>query len=40
VSTIPDSLFLDDRKELTAKLMWDAVTNKHEKKSHIVTVDL
>ena|SRR5882762_6116716 len=26
-STIPDSLFLDVRK------MWDAVTNKHEKKS-------
>jgi hypothetical protein len=39
-STIPDSLFLDVRKELTAKLMWDAVTNKREKKSRMVTVDL
>jgi hypothetical protein len=39
-STIPDSLFLDVRKELTVKLMWDAVTNKREKKSHMVTVDL
>jgi len=39
-STIPDSLFLDVQKELTAKLMWDAVTNKCEKKSRMVTVDL
>jgi transposase InsO family protein len=39
-STIPDSLFLDVRKELMAQLMWDAVTNKREKKSRMVTVDL
>jgi len=39
-STIPDSLFLDVRKEKTAKLMWDSVSNKREKKSRMVTVDL
>ena len=39
-STIPDSLFLDVRKELTAQLMWDAVANKREKKPRMVTVDL
>ena len=40
VSTIPDSLFLEVRKEVTAFKMWEAVKEKREKKSQMVTVDL
>ena len=39
-TTIPDSLFIEVRKEVTACLMWEAVWLKREKKSHMVTVDL
>jgi hypothetical protein len=37
---IPDSLFLEIRREATAHLMWEAIQEKHEKKSRMVTVDL
>src|SRR5882762_7911695 len=39
-TTIPDSLFIEVRKEVTARLMWEAVRMKREKKSRMVTVDL
>jgi hypothetical protein len=39
-TTIPDSLFMEVHKEVTARLMWEAVRLKQEKKSHMVTVDL
>jgi hypothetical protein len=39
-SVIPDSLFLEVRKEETAFRMWEAVRNQREKKSRMVTVDL
>ena len=39
-SIIPDSLFLEVRKQATALAMWDAVKNQREKKSRMVTVDL
>jgi len=39
-TTIPDSLFLEIRRETTARLMWEAVREKREKKSRMVTVDL
>ena len=39
-STIPDSLFLEVRKEVTVVKMWEAVKEKREKKSRMVTVDL
>ena len=38
--TILDSLFLEVRKEVTAVKMWEAVKEKREKKSWMVTVDL
>ena len=40
VSTIPDSLFLEVRKIDTALEMWEAVKEKREKKSRMVTVDM
>ena len=39
-STIPDSLFLEVRKTVTALEMWEAVKEKREKKSWMVTVDM
>ena len=39
-SIIPDSLFIEVRKKETAALMWDAVKDQREKKSHMVTVDM
>ena len=39
-TTIPDSLFIEVHKEVTAHLMWEAVRLKQEKKSRMVTVDL
>ena len=39
-SVIPDSLFIEVRKKETAALMWDAVKDQREKKSHMVTVDM
>ena len=39
-TTIPDSLFIEVCKEVMARLMWEAVRLKQEKKSHMVTVDL
>ena len=37
---IPDSLFIEVWKEATAHSMWEAVSDKREKKSRMVTVDL
>ena len=39
-TTIPNSLFIEVHKEVTACLMWEAVWLKREKKSRMVTVDL
>ena len=38
-TTISDSLFIEIQKEVTARLMWEAVRMKREKKSRMVTVD-
>jgi hypothetical protein len=38
-TTIPDLLFLEIQREMTAHLMWEAVREKREKKSRMVTVD-
>jgi hypothetical protein len=39
-SVIPDSLFIEVRRKEMAALMWDAVRDQREKKSHMVTVDM
>lgn len=39
-STISDSLFLEVRRNESAKGMWEAVRDQREKKSRMVTVDL
>ena len=39
-SVIPDSLFIEVRKQETVLEMWNAVKNQREKKSRMVTVDM